>query len=60
MYANLKELNLSWYSKTIKYILVFYPWIYDSRKTIDYFFGMDFAFKAVIETVVIAPEAAIL
>lgn len=60
MYANLKELNVSWYSKRIKYIFVFYPWIYSLCKTVGYFHEVDFAFKAVIETVVIAADAAVL
>lgn len=50
-----------WYSKKMKYIFVFYPWIYmyDSCKATSIEWTA-FAFKAVIETVVIAPDAAVL
>lgn len=60
MHTNLKELIVSGDSKIIKYILVLYPWVYDSCKTTVYSHAMDFAFKAVIETVLTAPAAAIL
>lgn len=56
----IRQLNVLWHSKRIKYILVLYPWIYDLCTTIGYFHEMDFVFKTVIKTVVIAPDAAIL
>lgn len=51
---------MSWYSKRIKYPLVFYSWIYDLCKTTGYFHEVDFAFKAATETVQIDPGAAVL